>query len=174
MAIRQTENESMRRTIFALRAFVILMLISGGWWFYHSLPAETAEDAKRFSRQQNTNLQIVWRVREANRKSIAGASVQLFAVDVAAVQREYLSERQAGIRFEDFITRRMKSRPPLAAKFDEQGTVRLQVAHGRWWIHLTREVGDEELMWRLPVNVRGESQVVELTPENAYTRTREF
>jgi len=34
--------------------------------------------------------------------------------------------------------------------------------------------GDENLEWRLPLNVEGSKQTVELTTQNIYTRTRSF
>jgi hypothetical protein len=34
--------------------------------------------------------------------------------------------------------------------------------------------GEEQLEWRLPVTVIGAKQIVELTPQNAYTRSKSF
>ena len=33
---------------------------------------------------------------------------------------------------------------------------------------------DEQLEWRLPVTVGGAKQTIELTPQNAYTRSKTF
>jgi hypothetical protein len=47
------------------------------------------------------------------------------------------------------------------------------LAPGSWWLHATLS-GDEQLEWRLPVTVGGTKQVIELTPQNAYTRSKTF
>jgi hypothetical protein len=44
---------------------------------------------------------------------------------------------------------------------------------GNWWLH-AKLSGLEEVEWRLPLTITGEKQTVELTPQNAYTRSRSF
>jgi hypothetical protein len=34
--------------------------------------------------------------------------------------------------------------------------------------------GEEQLEWRLPVKVTGDKQIIELTTQNAYTRSKSF
>jgi len=101
-------------------------------------------------------------------------SVKLYPVDVAVVQREFLTERRAGVSFDDFVTRRMAGRRPIEARFDERKQATAEVPAGRWWIYATQQSDGEEVMWRLPVNVRGREQDVNLTAQNAYMRTRDF
>ena len=94
-----------------------------------------------------------------------------YSIDVAAARREFEDERRYGQRFEDFVTRRMGARPPLSARLDADGQAFLTVPHGRWWVHATLP-GESELTWRLPVNVSGREQTVELNGANAFTRTK--
>jgi len=59
------------------------------------------------------------------------------------------------------------------AHLDKQGRGSVSLPPGSWWLHATLS-GDEQLEWRLPVTVTGTKQVIELTPQNAYTRSKTF
>jgi hypothetical protein len=47
------------------------------------------------------------------------------------------------------------------------------VGQGSWWVHAVLS-GEEDIEWRLPINVTGSRQVIELTTQNAYGRTKSF
>jgi hypothetical protein len=158
----------------ALRVALVVALLGACWTIYRRLPQgdDSTADSARASRQ--TLLRIVLR-----RDALGGGDartdvpVELYPVDVAAARREFEDERRYGQRFEDFVTRRMGARQPVAARLNGEGQTVVAVAPGRWWVHATL-AGADELSWRLPVNVAGREQTVELTPENAYTRTKSF
>ncbi len=154
----------------ALRVALVAALFGAVWTIYRRLPQDETE-AARSSRQ--TTLRVVVRRDALGDVSPADTPVQLYSVDVAAARREFDDERRYGQRFEDFVTRKMSARPPVSAKLDRDGEAVFTVAPGRWWVHATL-AGADELTWRLPVNVAGREQTVELTPENAYTRARSF
>jgi hypothetical protein len=99
--------------------------------------------------------------------------VSLFPVDIVAVHHEYFSEPRAGKRLEDFVKERMKGRMPVNTRLDKQGHGSVVLSPGNWWL-LTKLAGDEQLEWRLPVTVAGSKQVIELTSQNAYTRSKTF
>jgi len=99
--------------------------------------------------------------------------VSLYPVDIIAVRHEFFTEPRAGKRFEDFLKERMKGRAPINARLDKQGQGEVTLAPGSWWLHAMVS-GDEQLEWRLPVTVAGSRQVIELTPQNAYTRSKTF
>jgi len=107
----------------------------------------------------------------------AGASlsvaVELYPVDIAAVRREYASEPRPGVRFDDFLKRRMSGRVPLEAQLNQQGQATVNVKPGRWWIHAVL-AGQHNVEWRLPINVYGRRQTILLTSDNAYARTKTF
>ena len=88
-------------------------------------------------------------------------------------RHEYFTERRAGKRFDDFLNERMKGRAPIATQLDAQGKTSVAVPAGTWWLHAVLP-GDENLEWRLPVNVAGTKQTIELTPQNVYTRSKSF
>ena len=167
------QPETKRHTLAViLRAALLLALVGAGWRIYQRLPAGES-DTRGAGSSQPTVLHIVLRRASADDARGAGLDVHLFSVDVAAVQREFISEHRPGVRFDDFLTRRMQGRAPLSAQLYRNGQATIAVSPGRWWIHATL-TGLEEIIWRLPVNVAGREQTVELTPDNAYMRAKSF
>ena len=157
-------------TIVALQGLLILLLAGAGWWIYRQLPANGTEDG---GNQQATDLEIVIRQTPESVGPSLDVAVSLFPVDIVAVRHEFFAEPPKGKRFEDFLKERMKGRSPVNARLDKQGHGSVSLAPGNWWLHATLS-GDEQLEWRLPVTVVGTKQVIELTPQNAYTRSKTF
>lgn len=151
-----------------VRAALVLALAAAGWGVYRQLPDDGPAD------DTTTTLRLVLRrppdYPAADRQKV---SVHLYSINVEAARNEYVSERRPGVRFEEFVTRRMAGREPVAAEFDERGEAVVVVPQGRWWVHATLD-GPEELTWRLPVNVSGREKTVELGIDNAYTRAKSF
>lgn len=170
----------------ALRAALLLVLVGAGWNVHRRLPDDGASSFNLAARTSRTRLRIILRPVAARVEEPVAQSAgpgtqripfQLFPIDMAAAQqaaqREFLSEPPRGSRLEDFMTRRMGGRTPLEGRLDERGQAVIEVPPGKWWVHATLD-GPPELSWRLPVNVAGREQTVELTPENVYTRTKKF
>jgi hypothetical protein len=154
----------------ALRVALVAALCGAMWTIYRQLPQD--ED-NSVNGSRSTTLRIVVNRDLLGGSQLADTPVELFPVDVAAVRREFEDERRYGQRFEDFVTRRMGARQPVSARLDKDGQAIVTIAPGRWWVHATL-AGEDELSWRLPINVAGREQTVELTPDNAYTRTKTF
>jgi len=150
---------------------MIAALVVAGWWIYRELPPQSAEVTQ--VSHGKTTLQIVLRQPEGPGARALDIPVELYPIDVVAVRHEYFTERRAGKRFDDFLNDRMQGRQTVTAKLDNQGQGMVVLPAGNWWIHARLE-GEEELEWRLPVNVAGSKQVVELTSQNVYTRARSF
>ena len=157
--------------ILALQATLIALLVGGAWLIYRRLPASTADNGT--DRGTTTTLQIVIRQPPESAGPALDVPVSLYPVDIVAVRHEFFTEPRAGKRFEDFLKERMKGRSPVNARLDKQGHGAVLLAPGSWWLHATLS-GDEQLEWRLPVTVGGTRQTVELTPQNAYTRSKSF
>ena len=157
-------------TIIALQGLLILLLVGAGWWIYRRLPAGGAEAEVN---RQTTDLQIFIRQTPESVGPSLDVPVSLYPVDIVAVRHEFFTEKRDGKRFEDFLKERMKGRSPVSARLDKQGHGSVSLAPGSWWLHATLS-GDEQLEWRLPVTVLGTRQVIELTPQNAYTRSKTF
>ena len=155
--------------IRVLQVSLILVLAGAGWWIYHQLPAGDGE----IPAQGSTNLQIYIRQPPETVGPSLDVAVSLYPVDIVAVRHEFFTEQRPGKRFEDFLKERMKGRAPINARLDKQGQGAVLLAPGSWWLHATIS-GDEQLEWRLPVTVGGSKQVIELTPKNAYTRSKSF
>jgi len=155
--------------ILALRAGMIVVLIGAGWLIYKRLPTGSSDTNPGSS---STTVQIVLGETDFSRSS-RDITVELYPVDIVAVRHEFFTEPRAGKRFEDFLQERMKGRSPVSGKLDKEGRGSIVVTPGNWWLH-AKLSGDEDLEWRLPVSVAGVKQIVELTPQNAYTRSRSF
>src|SRR5215213_5270737 len=156
--------------IIALQLGLILLLVGAGWMIYRRLPASDS-DVK--SDQRTATLQIVIRRPPETAGPSLDVAVSLYPVDIIAVRHEFFTEPKPGKRFEDFLKERMRGRSPINARLDKQGNGAVMLAPGSWWLHATLP-GDEQLEWRLPVTVVGSRQTVELTPQNAYTRSKTF
>ena len=155
--------------IRVLQLSLILVLAGAGWLIYRQIPAGGAE----IPAQATTNLQIFIRQPPETVGPSLDVAVSLYPVDIVAVRHEFFTEQRPGKRFEDFLKERMKGRSPINARLDKQGQGAVLLAPGSWWLHATLS-GDEQLEWRLPVTVAGSKQVIELTPKNAYTRSKSF
>ena len=156
--------------IAALQALLLLSLAGAGWWIYRQLPAGASRE--RYDRG-TTTLQIVLRQPGDSAGAGLDVTINLYPVDIVAVRHEFFTEPRAGKRFEDFLKERMKGRSPISARLDKQGHGAVALSPGSWWLHATLG-GDEQLEWRLPVKVTGDKQIVELTSQNAYTRSKSF
>lgn len=177
-----TTSPAHRWLVASLRAALVLALVGAGWLIYSRLPHDdTAPAGLGANRQTRDTLLRIVIPRAGGNTSSSSAQpnsavipVLIYSIDVAAAQREFYDERRPGMRFEDFILRRMGARQPVRTQLDANGQTIVYVPPGRWWIHATREEGAQEISWRLPVNVAGREQTVELTDTNAYMRTKKF
>lgn len=153
-----------------LQVSLILVLAGAGWLIYRQLPASSSDVTSNLG---TTTLQIFIRQPPETVGPALDAAIRLYPVDIVAVRHEFFTEQRPGKRFEDFLKERMKGRSTISARLDKQGQGSITLASGPWWLHATLS-GDEQLEWRLPVTVTGSKQVIELTPNNAYTRSKTF
>jgi len=154
--------------ILALQLALVVVLIGAGWLIYRQLPDSGTE---ALSSQGTTAVQIFIRQPPEGAGPALDVSVSLYPVDIIAVRHEFFTEPRPGKPFETFLKERMKGRTPINARLDKQGQGAVMLSPGSWWLHATLS-GDEQLEWRLPVTVPGSKQVIELTPNNAYTRSK--
>ena len=155
--------------ILALQAGLIFVLVAAGWLIYRRLP----EGSSQTDSGQRTTLQILIKQTPDSVGQSLDVAISLYPVDIIAGKHEYFTEPRPGKRLEDFVKERMKGRSPINTHLDKQGQGSVMLAPGSWWLHATLS-GDEQLEWRLPVTVTGAKQVIELTPQNAYTRSKTF
>jgi hypothetical protein len=153
-----------------LRAALLAALVVPGWLVYRVLPRESSTNPR--AAEAEATLQIVLRP-PANNSDALDISVELYPFDIVAARHEYFTERRAGKSYPDFMNERMKGRTTVVTKLDKQGQASINVSPGTWWLHAQLS-GDENLEWRLPLNVTGGKQTVELTLQNIYTRSKSF
>jgi len=161
-----------RLATLVLQAALVIGLLSAGWLVYRQLPAQvaTASDEQASS---DTTIQLIIRPGSQMAGVALNVPVEFYPVDIVAVHHEYFTERRAGKRFDDFLTERMNGRRPVTARLDQSGQAQVTITPGNWWVHAAL-AGEEDLEWRLPVSIAGPKQTIELTPQNAYTRTKSF
>lgn len=156
----------------ALRAGLVAVLIIAGWLVYRTLPPPSAANNVADPATVPTVVQILLKGDPGNRTPL-DVRLEISPIDMVAVRNEYFVERRAGERFDDFRKKRMNGRDAINAKLDGHGQATVKVPPGNWWIYATLP-GNEELEWRLKVTIVGSRQVIELTPQNAYARTKTF
>ena len=157
-------------TVF-LRAALVAALFIAGWLVYNKLPRQTSSSPQ--STNAETTLQIVLQQPAEDGAHALDIAVELYPIDIVAARHEYFTERRPGKRFDDFLSERMKGRAPVTAKLDKQGQTAVVVTAGSWWLHAQLS-GEENLEWRLPLNIAGPNQTVELNSQNVYTRSKSF
>ena len=169
-ATRNSPNAFRRVLILVLRVALVAAIGGAGWLVYRELPVTSSDGLSQNAR--TTNVQII--LSQTDRGGMPlNVTVNLFPIDIVAAHHEFLSEPRPGKRLEDFLKERMKGRTPVTTQLDKQGHGSVVLPPGSWWL-IAKLTGDEELEWRLPVTVAGAKQVVELTSQNAYTRSRTF
>ncbi len=166
-----TKSVSYNFATLILRAALLVALVLSGWLIYSKLPRQAA--AIRQTKHGETTLQIVLRPSPGNNTEALDIDFELYPFDIVAARHEYFTERRAGTRFDDFLNERMKGRTPITARLDKHGQALVVVSHGSWWLH-AQLPGDENLEWRLPIDIVGPKQTVELTSQNVYTRSKSF
>jgi len=171
---KKVESPAYHLAALCLRVTLVFALIAVGWNIYRKLPGGEATGLNRANPSQ-TALVVALHASPEDMRAANELPLKLYPVDITAVRREYFMEHRAGVRFEDFLTQRMNGQSPVIAKLDEHAQASVTVAPGTWWIYATmRGAQNEEIEWRLRVNVAGQRQRVELTRENAYMRTKRF
>lgn len=172
------QNLFYKSAVILCRTLLVVALCAAVWSVFRDSPKlyEAApvsdEQIARSSSGRTTRLRVSLRdVANARTKNV---SVQLYPLDVAAAQREYIFERRAGISFDDFLRGRLHRQTIITGRFNEQGRALVSAPPGKWWIHLTLANADETLSWRVPVQIAEQEQTVELSPDNIYARTKRF
>lgn len=155
-----------------LRIALVVALVAGVWNIYRRLP-DGAPEAARRETEVETSLQIILREPAGEPGVPMNVPVELYPIDITAARNEFFSDPRPGKRLDDFLAERMGNRSPVESRFDENGQLTVTVKSGPWWIH-AKLPGEFTIEWHLRVNVSGQRQTVELTPDNAYTRTKSF
>lgn len=166
-----SQKISYRLFAVTLRLVLIIGIVGAGWVVYKKLP-NSAPGTTPIGAGETT-LVIVLQPPSDMGKVARDIPVEISPVDIVAVRHEFFVEPRAGQRFDEFLHQRMAGRELINARLDGQGRASINVPRGNWWIHAILS-GDEDLEWRLPILTAGGRQTVELTSQNAYTRSKSF
>ena len=166
-------SQSIPYRLFAIvfRVVLVFALVGVGWFIYKKLPNDVASD--RATDSGKVMVQVIVRQSPEAAAVALDILVEIAPVDLVAVRREYQSEPRSGKRFEEFRNERMNGRTPIVVQLNKQGEASIDIPPGDWWVHAILP-GDAELEWRRQVTITGYKQTIELTPENAYTRSKTF
>jgi len=147
-------------------------LLLAGWNIYRRLPADTPSNA-RADKDAEPGIEVT--ITLSVEPAPIDSRVEVYPLDFAALQRDYFASPLAQKRFDDFLGRRLKGLAPVRARFDGNERANVKLTPGNWWVRATVEMPNgESLEWRLPINVSGHGQTVELTTESVYEKTKKF
>jgi len=166
-----SQKVSYRLLALVLRLALLIALAGAGWMIYKGLPNNGPGTPVPAPGQ--TTLVILLQPPSDMGRVEKDIPVEISPVDIVAVRHEFFVEPRAGQRFDEFLHQRMNGRELINARLDSQGRASINVPRGNWWIHAILS-GEEDLEWRLPIMTAGGKQTVELTPQNAYTRSKSF
>src|SRR5437016_14613847 len=143
-----------------------------GWNIYRRLPDNSARNT-RADKDAEPGIEVTITLGVV--PAPLDSRVEVYPLDFAALQRDYFASPLAQKRFDDFLSRRLKGLEPVRARFDGNKPAKVKLTPGNWWVRATAEMpSGESLEWRLPINVSGQGQTVELTTENVYEKTKKF
>jgi hypothetical protein len=170
-----THSQAFHIIAGVLRLALVVALVAACWSIYRGLPVSDgpAVTLNGASQGAETSLLIVLRRQPDETRGALDIPVEMYRTDIASVWREYSSEPRPGVRFEDFLAQHLKGRPSVMTRLDQRGQATVTLAPGRWLVRALLS-GPENVEWRLPVNIAGNRQTLELTPENSYARTKSF
>ena len=157
------------RILKLLLAIALLgTLVFASWRVYRRLPNESMTSGIEGPPAQVT---IV-----LNNPAIADSTkLELYRLDFAATQREFVINGRPGKSFEEFLAARLKALSPTRARFDQNGRAFAQLGAGQWWLRaITTGANGELTEWRLPLTISQRAMTIELSAENAYERTKKF
>jgi len=143
-----------------------------GWNIYRRLPDDSAGNT-RADKDAEPGIEVTFILGVV--PAPLDSRVEVYPLDFAALQRDYFASPLAQKRFDDFLGRRLKGLEPVRARFDGNKPANVKLTPGNWWVRASAEMPNgESLEWRLPINVSGQGQTVELTTENVYEKTKKF
>ena len=147
-------------------------LLLAGWNTYRRLPDDSPSNT-RADKDADPGIEVTITLGVVT--APLESRVEVYPLDFAALQRDYFASPLAQKRFDDFLSRRLKGLEPVRARFNENKRADVKLTPGNWWVRATAEMPNgESLEWRLPINVSGQGQTVELTTENVYEKTKKF
>ena len=159
----------------ALGVGLLTALFFAGWTIYHRLPESDSIIPHAGSTDGGPQIRLSIVLGNGLSGASLNSPAELYPFDLTAAQREYQASPQLARTFDDFLARRMRGVKPVPAPTDDRGRMLVMIGSGSWWLRATAALaGGETIEWRLPLALSGREQIVELTLENAYEKTKKF
>ena len=157
-----------------LGALLVAALFAAGWNVYRRLPADgSVTRPETYNANANSELTVIFQGESIARA--VNTQIEFYPIDFVSMQRDFFSVVRPGKSFDEFLAQRMKGLVPVRAPLDDKGRAVAKLSEGNWWLRAATALNSgEKIEWRLPINVSGRSQTIELTTENAYERTKKF
>ena len=150
-------------------------MFGAGWNVYRRLPGDGAAPMNLAATDSRAETKLTVVLRNDITGATMNSPVEIYPFDLVAAQREFQATPHLAKQFDDFLLRRMHGITPVIPSSDGNARASAILNEGSWWLHATATMNNgETIEWRLPVNVAGREQTVELTMENAYERTKKF
>ncbi|SRR5258707_3806852 len=150
-------------------------IFGAGWNVYQRLPGDGAAPMNFAATDSRAETQLTVMLRGDITGATMDSPIEIYPFDLVAAQREFQATPHLAKQFDDFLLRRMHGITPVKATTDNAGRAVANLSEGNWWLRATAVLsGGETIEWRLPINIAGREQTLELTMENAYERTKKF
>jgi hypothetical protein len=150
-------------------------MFGAGWNVYRRLPGDGAAAINFTATDSRAETRLTVMLGRDSTGATMNSPIEIYPFDLVAAQREFQATPHLAKQFDDFLLRRMHGITPVKTTTDDAGRAVATLSEGNWWLRATAELNSgETIEWRLPVNVAGSEQTVELTMENAYERTKKF
>jgi hypothetical protein len=150
-------------------------IFGAGWNVYRRLPGDGSAAMNLAAGDSRVETRVTVMLRSEITGATLNSPVEIYPFDLIAAQREFQATPHLARQFDDFLLRRMHGITPVKATTDNAGRAVATLGEGNWWLRATAALsGGETVEWRLPINVAGRGQTVELTMDNAYERTKKF
>ncbi len=150
-------------------------IFGAGWNVYRRLPGDGAAAMNFAATDSRAETQLTVMLRRDITGATMHSPIEIYPFDLVAAQREFQATPHLAKQFDDFLLRRMHGITPVKATTDNAGRAVANLSEGNWWLRATAVLsGGETIEWRLPINIAGREQTLELTMENAYERTKKF
>ena len=150
-------------------------MFGAGWNVYRRLPGDGAAPMNLAATDSRAETKLTVVLRNDITGATMNSPVEIYPFDLVAAQREFQATPHLARQFDDFLLRRMHGITPVKATTDNEGRAVAVLSEGNWWLRAKAGLSSgETIEWRLPVNIAGREQTVELTIENAYEHTKKF
>ncbi len=170
-------NESLAVAVVKIILGVALVggMFAAGWDVYRRLPVNGPAAMSFVATDSRAETKLIVMLPNDISSATMNSPIEIYPFDLIAAQREFQATPHLAKQFDDFLLRRMHGITPVKATADNAGRAVATLSEGNWWLRATAALSTgETIEWRLPVNVAGREQTVELTMENAYERTKKF